>query len=268
MCGATAFAFDEEAERDALSKFNKSIYDSLINPACDALIHNHPQEALSLYKKALTKWQSAHFQSKSSKETQSLQIGVILRSEAQILIKLGRYEEAARTYMLCAAEQEKRDHLSKKPYMREIGQTFAQGKLYGKAEKFYKEVIKLGSPGEKVWAHLDLSSLYRSQGQMQQAVSELEDFLSDSKQPKQPTETRSLRIALRNLYSTLNRKDDANKIETQLQDQHCPVCGSAENVEPIRYGLVRGPIVGFHPGGCSISPDSPQWWCKTDKLAF
>jgi len=56
-------------------------------------------------------------------------------------------------------------------------------------------------------------------------------------------------------------------IKTDLtKKQTCPICNSINDVIPIKYGLYyntpKGVGKDFVLGGCIVSPDLPDWFCK------
>lgn len=256
--------FDEKADQAAWEKIDHSIDQSIIKPAENALSKRQFGKALLLQKKAVAAWTKLHFNSNWSKDAQSTRICESLQREGDILERLGRYDQAAQMYLQCEARAAKGEAGG---YMRLAGRAYVDGGLYDKAKQTYERVMKLGDREETLLAHLDLSDMYQARGRPKDAESELTSFLRTT---KSPTDVRSIRVALKTLYLKLNRKQDAHKIDALLNDMHCPVCGSSKNVEPIQYGMqaAPGPAAGYHAGGCMVSPDSPQWWCKTDNISF
>jgi hypothetical protein len=62
------------------------------------------------------------------------------------------------------------------------------------------------------------------------------------------------------------------KYDEHRKDKTCPICGKADRVVPIEYGLPVGKIDkknrNVYYGGCNITYCDPNWYCKRDKYKF
>ncbi|MBS2011229.1 MAG: tetratricopeptide repeat protein [Cyanobacteria bacterium SZAS TMP-1] len=262
------FALSEREEEIAASSKHKFIQEALVAPAMEAYRKGDFVRALKLQQRAVEEWKSEEYSSKWAKDTRLVQMCEILNHEGFFLKSMGRFADAAQAYLEADQEWSKSRPESTHRYAMEAGETYVEGKMYDKAKEIFEGIISSQDPHYWLAAHFGLSKAYALEGNSKQAEKELTDLFHISRFRQSPNAVRSVRTQLLQLYLSLGRKKDAEKIQAQLQDKHCPKCGSAENVVPIGYGLLHGPAVGFHPGGCVSSPDSPRWWCNTDGTSF
>jgi hypothetical protein len=137
-----------------------------------------------------------------------------------------------------------------------------------KAAKLYRQIIekKKDYVGESI---VQLSQTLYASGETLAAENLLRRHMEKAKKANRFCELRAERFELQHIYE-MERK----KINNDLDDKHCPICGSEEAVIPITYGLVRG-----RPGsgeqlpeakdkGCMVAFGHPKWWCKKDKTEF
>ncbi|MBS1991323.1 MAG: hypothetical protein JSS83_12450 [Cyanobacteria bacterium SZAS LIN-3] len=265
---APALAGDEREEEAAASKLHNFINQAYAYPAGEAFNKGELQRALTLRQRALDEWQEQHYEWSWARDLQRSQIGENMRGQAAILTAMGRYDDAAAKYLEISRNLAKIQPEWGSPAALEAAEAYMTGKMYDKARNIFENIIKAKDAQYSLPAHMGISRSYEAEGNARLAEKELTDQLASKELTQAPGAVRAIRLRLQQLYTNSGRKNEAAKIQAQLDDKHCPKCGSAENVVPIGYGLLHGPAVGFHPGGCVSSPDSPRWWCNTDGISF
>lgn len=64
---------------------------------------------------------------------------------------------------------------------------------------------------------------------------------------------------IRETFQAIGDSANAELIEDQLEDKHCPLCGSDKLIRPV-YEVIRP--------SCINSPWDAKWWCTKDKVEF
>lgn len=264
----SAWCLDEREDEEQGVKLHEYMQKTYWSPVYAAAREGHKDQAIRLCDEALKKWKASELKSSWSLNNQAAQIVQILSYKAILLKDLGKYKESAQAYLQCAEEDRIRRKNTSRSYYSQASEVYTEGKMYDKAIAIEKETIAVGTEREKTLARVALSNIYLAMGDKANAEKILVDWLQQNASTCLPQDIRTVRVCLRDLYTKLGQKDKADSIASFLQDKHCPKCGSDAAVEPIAYGLIRGNLVGVHAGGCCVSNDSPQWWCKNDQLEF
>lgn len=264
----SAWCLDEREDEEQGVKLHEYMQKTYWSPIYAAASEGHKDQALQLCDEALKKWKASELKSSWSLNNQAAQIVQLFGFKANLLKDLGKYEESAQTYLQIAEEDRIRRKNSSRTFYSRASEVYAEGKMYDKAIAIEKETIAVGTEREKTLATVALSNIYLAMGDKANAEKVLVDWLQQNASTRSSQDIRTVRVFLSHLYHKLGQNDKFDGISSLLQDKHCPRCGSDVGVEPITYGLIVGNGHVGHAGGCCVSVDSPQWWCKNDQLEF
>lgn len=241
-------------------------------PANEAAQKKDFESAIKYYEKAATQWEKEKYNSEDLQEGQYTRIVSNLLAAGDLNKQQKHFDKAVEDYLKC--EQIARVSKQRKngTYLPFVAQAYREGRYFDKAIETYNTIIEknfsMGPFGTD--SHISIAQVYEDDGHPELAEKELRAFLDTNLKNCKPSNTRAARIAFRDMYKRLGRTSEADKMDNELNDKHCPICHSDSAVVPIGYGLPTGPADNnaIHLGGCMFSNSSPQWWCNKDKVSF
>lgn len=260
--GAIDIEYYESRESEQFSKLNDLCREKFDIPISKAQEKKDSAAVVRLSKEASKEWESLNFISPWGKLHRRSKIVEYLMISAKQLHELGKDDKAALCYLECNVINEQ-DGLGNNAYMPFVAQAYVDNKQISKAEEIYKDLISKNHRASEMT--IKLTALYELRGKQKLAETTLKHFLDSH-----PGD-RLVLIYLKNFYVASKRSKDATDIESKLQDQHCPLCGSSDQVLPIVYGFPSVASMGnkkVHLGGCVESTGSQRWWCQKDKTGF
>lgn len=267
---------NELAKTDEIKRLSAEIDQNYFYPAERAKGKKDYDKATSLAEGAVSHWQMA-----KDNAYKQFRIYRLLEFNAELYERMKAYDKVEQTYekmkVLCPDNPGYPQIDLRLAEVREKREDYkgAEAALRDYLEKVDSGLVDLHCLGEtdsdlmRTGIIVRIASALELQKRLDEAQTELSKALQQSEQSKQPQSTRSLRVAYKDFLQRHNGDSDKIKVlEKQLQDDHCPVCGSNQNNLRITYGLQYYVAPGTHPGGCCSGPDSPKFYCTTDKVKF
>ena len=263
--GAEAQNNEDKEEAEGI-KFLVTMRAKFEAPASEARGKGEFANAIRLLKQELNEWKSKEWNSDWCKQTKKSQMIVVLSSIAALYEEQQRPDQACEFYMQC-------EKLCPQGlFAAEAANAYRKCKDFRSAEKIYQDQIKAEKPRNApvmLDANISLGQAFEEEGNLAAAEQTLENFVNVSLTKRDFYQVRAARIALKDLLKTENRLAEVAKIEANLDDKTCPICGSTSNVLPVSYGRRTGAEgVPSHYAGCTHFPGSPQWWCTNDNIGF
>lgn len=248
------------AEDPAIKKTTARIETTYEEPGRQARSKGDLHQAAALWEKALAEWKAqpdSVYRTTKMRTAMDNCLGIYRAQNRDDKIELTYHQMAALYHDYHVAS------LSES-----LAEILIKQKKYKEAESFLTGLIKDDRtdkyPHDRIW----LAKVYDREKDPGLAEKTLNDLERSAQLAKRPLDVRSARVAYLDFLTAHNRKADAAKVQQALNDKHCPICGSEQEVQPIAYGLIRNPPPNVHLGGCMVGPDSPRWYCQKDKLEF
>lgn len=261
---ASAEAVKEEEECNNLIQ---RVYRKYEKPSFALLNEGKFEQGLENYSTAIKLLRKSAFKSSSLKikETINRHIASTYFSLVQYCRKAGRHDLAGNAYMELFCDPESPQFCT---YALQAGEEYLAAKQWVKAKEAYGAALKVSDQTNNFWAQQGIWKAYIAEGNTKTVGIELKNSEGKENAIKNPEILRAYRISRQDIYKALGNKDETDRIQKQLDDKHCPICGSDQNIEPIAYGLIKHSVPGYHLGGCCVSEVSPRWWCTKDKVEF
>lgn len=258
------------AEDLAYQKVCDRLHEQFELPAAEAAQRKDLDKAIRLYEAAAAQWQAENFQAEDVQEARYTRIVSNFLAAGELYEQQKEFARAADDYLKCEKIARVSIRRRNGSYLPQAGRAYRQGRDFAKAEEIFKSLIdKAGTYQFDVAPQTLLAQVYEDEGRFEEAEKTLRDYLNTNLASKNTLSIRAARISLKELYTKENHTSDAKKVEAELNDKHCPICGLDIAVVPIAYGLPGGPPNNtVQQGGCIVTPFSPQWWCKNDKISF
>lgn len=260
--------YNREQEEKECGEFMIYVNTTYVYPSHQIASAGEPEKAIEQLRLAIAMFRKAKYFSMWCTDSIRSHITSAYKSIASIYANQGKHVLAAETLI-----EEVRTNSSLSKYddyqtISQAGRQFQEAKEYERAVETYK--LGQSQNPNKDWALLqpELWDTYLLQGKADLVREDLRITEQRIQFLKTPADKRAFRTEIRDAYAKLKDHEHVARLNALLDDNHCPICGSNENLEPIFYGLIKGPIIGFHAGGCGVSNGSPRWWCTKDKVEF
>lgn len=258
----------DDSEIDRANTFYNKFLHNLILPAMDKTKEKKFAEAQALLEEADKQVKALNYKDVDAK-SRIVDFEVdIFEKYADLYVAQEKYDLAGKAE-LTAYEKLKAVRQRGNPEMIcKAGEYYLEGKHYAQAEATFEKAIKELDDFDWVDAQKGLWITYLNQDKKDKIRESIAAASERVKKIGYPTLTRQFRFALREIYDDLGDQVNSAKVEAQLNDKHCPVCGSDKSLEPIVYGLPAGEMKDVHLGGCIVTEESPLWYCTKDKVSF
>lgn len=228
----------EEAEFD---KFRNEIDKTYIMPAVGLSGKGKHEDAIALYVEALNKMRELGKSSQWASTASTFDRHALHEYIAGEYRLMGKHELAAQTGLENFREQ-KELGLINAGLLTKAGEDFQQAGNEAEAKKALGDALAASAEANKT--RTDTAG--RSKAELMEEMQKTNALLRQS------------RIAERAVCKLLGKKDKIRELDAQLDDKHCPICGSDQNVETLKDQL----------DGSEALAKSLQWWCTADEIGF
>lgn len=258
----------DDSEIDKANKFYNKFLHDLILPAMDKTKENKFAEAQALLDEADKQVKALNYKDADAK-SRIVDFEVdILEKYADLYVAQEKYDLAGKAELSAYEKLKAVRQRGNSEMICKAGEYYLEGKNYAQAEATFEKAIKELDDVDWVDAQKGLWITYLNQDKKDQLIASIAAASERVKKIGYPTLTRQFRFALKEIYDDLGDKVNSAKVEAQLNDKHCPLCGSDKSQEPIVYGLPAGEMKDVHLGGCIVTEESPHWYCTKDKVSF
>lgn len=260
--------YNRDKDEKECGEFMIYVNTTYVYPSHQIATAGEPERAIEQLRLAIAMFRKAKYFSMWCTDSLRFQITTAYKSIASIYANQGKHVLAAETLLEEVRTNSPLGRYHDYQTIYQAGHEFQVAKEYDRAVATYK--LGQSQNPQKEWALIQpgLWDTYLLQGKPDLVREDLRTAESIIQSLKTPADKRAFRTEIRDTYAKLNDHDNVAKLNSILDDNHCPICGTNKTLEPIAYGLIRGPIKGFHAGGCEVSNGSPRWWCTKDKVEF
>lgn len=254
----------EEAECDA---FREAIENKYTLPAVALSLKGKHDEAIALYRAALTKVRESSLTSQWARDASLFDKHALHEYIASEYRAMGKYDLAAQTVMENYKEQKDLGHLNP-GLLTAAGEDYQKANMEKEAEAAFGEALKVAAETPKAMEEHESKPFNQAEAQ---AAAEKEYARKKILLLKTHYMLRQAKIAMKEVYRLQGEKDKMAEIDAELADKHCPICGSDESVEPIATAAAAAPEAPKKRAKMSdstVRPDGPSWRCTKDDVEF
>jgi len=232
---------------------------------------------IAIDKRVVELWTSKHYKTPAVEDSKNTDLRNAYLDLADAQRRSGQYDQAAETYLQCnqiavarrTGEFNAQNYQDPAGDLPSVAEAYKDGKHFDKAEKIYIDLVNLEPKPQSITYSTALAKVYEAAGNLEKAEEVEEGIVQDGIKDKSVAQVRSARNYLKRLFESQHRAADVEKIESALNDRHCPICGSEANVVPIVRGQPKDKNPRVHTvWGCLSGADDFKWWCNTDNTPF